>query len=380
MSAFERVRRWLSRDTVAVPLSVFLGSRAALFALASLFIGLIPVEPDKHPGFFGAFLRWDGGWYTKIVRHGYEWAGPDHASSVAFLPLYPLIAKAVSFVVGGDVSLALFLVSNAAFLVYLGYLYRLAKRDFDAGVAERTIVYVAIFALSVFFSAAYTESLMLALATASFFYAREGRWPQAIVLGTLCPLTRVTGMAVVLPLAWEWYRQKGVGVRALVLLALPAGLASYMVYLAALTGDPIAFVHLEQVWKRSFTWPWGTLQIAWQTIKILPRERYVTSIAYVDVGCIVGFLALSIAAIRSMPPAYWLYSLPLYFVATSTTLDPEAGLTTASIGRYLMAMFPAFIMMGVLGRVRYVHYTLLFLFAILFGPLTLYFFAGIWVE
>ncbi|HVN85221.1 MAG TPA: hypothetical protein VMW17_10280 [Candidatus Binatia bacterium] len=378
--AFARVARWLGRDTVSVPLSVFLGSRLALFVLASLFIGLIPIEPDKQPGFLGAFTRWDGGWYAKIARHGYEWAGPDHASSVEFFPLFPLLAKFLSIFVGGDVALSLFLISNVAFLFYLVYLYRLAARDFDAEIAERTIVYVAIFALSVFFSAAYTESLMLALATASFFYAREGKWTRAIALGGLTSAARLSGIAVALPLAWEWYRQKGIDRHALVLLAVPSGLALYMAYLAVLTGDPVAFVHVERAWTRSFTWPWGTLRIAWQTITTLPRFRYVTAIAYVDAGCMVGFLFLLLAMIRSMPPAYWLYSAPVYFIATSTTIAPTAGLPSASIGRYLMAIFPGFIMMGVLGRSRLVHYLLLFVFAVLFGPLALYFFAKVWVE
>ncbi|MBI3758801.1 MAG: hypothetical protein HY269_03500 [Deltaproteobacteria bacterium] len=358
-------------------MSIFIGSRLAIFAMASLFIGLIPVGPGQHPGFLAAFRRWDGGWYTRIVKNGYEWSGADHQSSVAFFPLYPLVTKIVSVLVLGNVALALLVVSNVSFLLYLSYLYRLAARDFDAGVAERSVLYVAIFGLAVFFSADYAESLMLALATASFFYAREGKWTAAIVLGALTTSTRFAGLAIVFPLAWEWYQQKGVTIRAAVLLAVPAGLGLYMVYLAVITGDPLAFITVEKAWQRSSTWPWGTMRLAWDLITRLPRERYVAAILYVDFGCMVGFLALSLAAIRRMPPAYWLYSLPLYFMATSTTLAPEAGLATASIGRYLMSIFPAFVMMGVLGRARYVHYALLFMSAILLGPLTLYFFANI---
>ncbi len=45
-----------------------------------------------------------------------------------------------------------------------------------------------------------------------------------------------------------------------------------------------------------------------------------------------------------------------------------------------MAIFPAFILMGVAGRNRYVHYGIVFLFACLLGPLMIYFFGRIWVE
>jgi hypothetical protein len=91
-------------------------------------------------------------------------------------------------------------------------------------------------------------------------------------------------------------------------------------------------------------------------------------------------LALIVLAIRYMPPAYWLYSIPIYFIATSSTLDPTAGLPTASIGRYLMAVFPAFILLAYFGKNRYIHYTWIFVNAVLMGPLLIYFFGGIWVE
>jgi Mannosyltransferase (PIG-V) len=370
--------RRIAADAATTPLSIFAGSRLAIFAWALLFVGLIPVMPSKQPGFLGAFLRWDGGWYTGIAKSGYHWV-ESKQSSVAFFPLYPLTAKVTGILVG-DVRLALFLVSNVAFLFYLSYLYRLAKRDFDVQVAERSILYVAIFPLSFFFSCGYSESLMLALATASFYYAREGRWARAITLGALTTLTRFAGIAIVLPLAWEWFKQKGIAVQALWLALVPAGLGLYMLYLAALTGNPLAFYTAQKAWDRSLTWPWGTFGIAWGLVTTLPLTRYITAIAFVDFGCIVGFLALSLAAIRLMPPAYWLYSLPLYFLSTSSTLDPTKGLPTASIGRYLMSIFPAFILLGRFGANRYVHYALLFLFAVLLGPLMLYFFAGAWVE
>ena len=101
---------------------------------------------------------------------------------------------------------------------------------------------------------------------------------------------------------------------------------------------------------------------------------------YRRIQAMLLFLALSVLAIRFMPPAYFLYSFPVYFIATSATLDPTAGLPTASIGRYLMSIFPAFILLAHFGSNRYLHYAWLFLNAVLLGPLLIYFFAGIWVE
>lgn len=375
----DRAARWIGNDAVAVPLSIFIGSRLAVFLMATVFGGLIPVEPGQPCGVLDAFLRWDGAWYTRIATDGYSWKGPDHQSSVAFFPLYPVLAKVFSIVLPGDVRIALVAVSNVAFGFYLFYLYRLATRDFGAAIAERSLVYVAIFSLSFYFSAGYTESLMLALTTASICYAREGNWKVAIPLGALTTLTRLAAAAILLPLAWEWYQQKGATLRALWLLGVPAGLVVFMVYLTQLTGDPLAFSTVQSAWGRSFTWPWDTIGIAWQLVTTLPRTRYVTAIAWVDFVCIATFLVLCLTMIGSMPPAYWLYAIPVYLLATSTTLT-TTGLPTASIARYLMVIFPAFILMAMLGRNRHVHYIILFLSASLLGPLMIYFFAGVWVE
>ena len=366
-------------------MSVFVGSRVAILLVVPVVFAslatLIPNRPAQQSDPFNAFLQWDGGWYAGIISAGYSWAGPSMQSNVAFFPLYPLLGKIASVALLGNVSLALILVSNLAFLFLLYFLYKLAKRDFDQGTATRSVIYLAIFPLSFYFSAAYTESLMLALAIASFYYAREGRWKLAIVLGTLTTLTRLTGIAILLPLAWEWYKQKGLTARSLYLLLVPAGLGAFMLYLWSLTGDPLAFnTAIQKAWNRQIIWPWGQLAVAWRLVTTLPATRYIAAIARFDFVNMLGFLALTLGAVRSMPAAYWLYSLPVYFVATSSSLDPAAGLPTASVARYLMAIFPAFILMGVLGKNRYIHYLLLFSFALLLGPLMLPFSAGIWVE
>ncbi len=376
----ERAWAALRSDEWLLPLSLFAGSRIAVLLMATLFIGLVPAQQGPQPDAVTALLRWDGGWYNSIASQGYQWSGPDKQSNVAFFPLYPLLAKIVSLPLLGNTQLALLVVSNIAFLFYLYYLYKLAKRDFDPDTAGRTLLYVAIFCLSFFFSAGYTESLMLALATASFYYAREGNWKLAIALGFLTTLTRLAGLAILLPLAWEWYKQKGLTIQALALLIVPAGLVLFMLYLWGLTGDPLAFNTVQQAWKHVLTWPWGTFGIGWDLITRLPLSRYVTSIAWVDFGSMILFLALICLAIRYMPPAYWLFSFPVYFISTSSTLDPSAGLPTASIARYLMALFPAFILMGLFGKNKYIHYAWVFINGILLGALTIYFFAGIWVE
>ncbi|MBI3941602.1 MAG: hypothetical protein HY326_01195 [Chloroflexi bacterium] len=360
--------------------SIFCGSRLALFLLPLLFIGLFPVADSQKPGFMQAFGNWDGSWYTGIATQGYSWQGPTTQSNIAFFPLYPLLGKIVGWVSGGP-QVGLFLVSNISFLIYLYFLYRLATMDFEQETAYRALLYVAIFPLSFIFSSLYTESLMLALSTSAFFYARQGKWKLAISLAALTTLTRLAGLFILLPLAWEFYKQRGIKREAISLAAIPAGTACYVLFIWWLTGNPLSFSTVTSAaWFRYVTMPWNTLSISWQIVTDNHIKMYVTSIAIFDFAIIVTFLALSFLAIKWMKPSYWIYAIPASLFAISTTLDPSKGLATASLARYLMAVFPVFILLGLAGRNRFIHHAILFCFALLFGVFPIYFFSTVWVT
>jgi Gpi18-like mannosyltransferase len=101
-------------------------------------------------------VRWDGFHYANIALHGYD------RMKTVFFPLYPLLVASVRMIVG-NVYVAGLLVSNAALLVALCYLYALARREYDQAGATRTVFYLATAPGSVFFWAMYTESLFVAL-------------------------------------------------------------------------------------------------------------------------------------------------------------------------------------------------------------------------
>jgi 4-amino-4-deoxy-L-arabinose transferase-like glycosyltransferase len=53
--------------------------------------------------------------------------------------------------------------------------YQLVREDFGSEIAERAVLYLAIFPTAFFFAAAYNESLFLCLALLSFYYMRHGQ-------------------------------------------------------------------------------------------------------------------------------------------------------------------------------------------------------------
>src|SRR5205814_180672 len=131
---------------------------------------------------FAPLLGWDADWYLRIATTGYQWdshAVPSIQQSVVFFPLYPLAVRLGNRVLGDAPTLlpATALVLSSLFaLAALGLLHRLIERDFGLDLARTTTWYYLTFPVSIFLSAAYSESLFLLTLVGSILGARGGRW------------------------------------------------------------------------------------------------------------------------------------------------------------------------------------------------------------
>ena len=121
-------------------------------------------EPFGHLGnvIAAPFARWDSVWYLAIAGGGYA----HQPARTAFFPLYPVVLHGLGVVVGSDL-IAGVIISLAAFAVALLLLHRLVTFELDDRVAATTVVLLAFWPMSFFFSAVYSESLFLALSIAS---------------------------------------------------------------------------------------------------------------------------------------------------------------------------------------------------------------------
>ena len=116
------------------------------------------------------WARWDGYWFVSIAEDGY---GVSEGAP-AFYPLYPSLLAVVGRALGGHYVLAGVLVSLVACAVAFELLYRLAlDRLGDARLARRSVLLVAVFPMSFFLNAVYSEALFLALCVAAFLLAER---------------------------------------------------------------------------------------------------------------------------------------------------------------------------------------------------------------
>jgi hypothetical protein len=312
---------------------------------------------------FGAFDQWDATWFLRIAQHGY-----DTKQSASFFPLYPLLTRALAFVLRSD------LVAGVAIsLVAAGFagvaVMRIARRYAGERVAHDSVLFLALYPISFVFTAAYSDGLFLALAAWAFMFALEGRTMGAALLGALAVLTRPTGLALLPALLWLLWPH-GRNARSLLrltpLLLLPAALAGYCVYLSSHFDDAFAFVHSEgSFWLRHVP-ATGPLGGAWTALK--SGEQGAAQLVLhlpAGSGAPSGFgkpeqfaiwnvaqLALLVAACLLTWLCWKKVSRPaaLYSAATIVLFlsAPAAVVPLVSEPRFLLADFPLFVTLAVL--------------------------------
>lgn len=413
-------RRRLLLDGVRVPLAIFLLSRVYVFLLGAIAmqsdVALPPVPAlDFYmPQLYGLshyllqpWRNWDGHWYTLIALEGYEY---DRATT-AFYPLYPLLLRGLALFLDGRIELAGVLISNAALLGALTVLYQLIQLDFPRPVARRAILYLALFPTAFYFSALYNESLFLLLSAACLYAARRDRWWLAGALGFLAALTRTHGILLLLPLAVLFLRQQGIRPwhrrsNPLSLALVPAGLMVYMVHLRRVWDDPLVMLRAQKGWDRYSSDPlqtlrdgvaqvdgcavrdWGAgVEFCWAerikeaptlaTIRDLNWRWGLSESDFVELVATVLLLALGLLAFRLLPLAYSTYLaagivLPLW--------SPSAVHPLMSMHRFTLILFPAFIVLALLGRWRPVHGAIVVVSSLLLAFFTIQFASWLWVA
>ena len=170
-------------------------------------------------------------------------------------------------------------------------------------------------------------------------------------------LTRVNGVCVGIPLFYEYmkgknFRLKGIRVDILALGLLPLGLLVFCVYIYYLTGDYLAFVHIQSAWGRHFDNPLKTLVYGMFGGPARP-------ISVVAAWFTVFTLASLAIFYRRIPLSYVLFCLLSIFLPLSTGL--------MSMPRFTVVLFPVFILFAILGKDKKVDTAFTVIFSVLQG-------------
>lgn len=338
-----------------------------------------------------------GGGYAKYLIHYYvlPWANFDgeHFLSIAmngynqyqqaFFPLFPKLISLGLIAFGNNIligALTGLIISTIAFFAALIFLYKLLKLDYSSNFSVSVIAVLLLYPASFYFNAVYTESLFLFLIVASFYSFRTKHFLWASIFGLLASTTRVFGVLLFVSFLIEIFIYKYPVKRTIWILLIPAGLLGYMVYLYYSVGDPLAFYNLqlivgEQHQRGVVLFP----QVVFRYIKIILGNEslnplFTTILFELAVG--VGFILLPIIGyFKKIRISYLFFAFMAYLL-------PTIQGSFSSLPRYVLILFPSFIVLTMMIKVLPVslRFALGFLSLILLIIETTFFLRGYWVS
>lgn len=228
------------------------GSRLVLFWIA--YLGLVwmnvrhPYAASQFPQnlFLDGWFNWDAQWYRTIIVNGYTNVSNSGQRDTVFMPLYPLMVRAVS-VLTGNIFTAGLLVSNLSLAAATVFLYRFVKERYDEGLAQKTCVLLLLYPFSFYFSGLYTESLFFLGNMGAFYFAHRKQWLISGLFLAAASATRTVGIVTTLAVALFYLSELNWDLKKIrpniLFIGLGAlGIGSYMVFLQLKFGDPFLFV------------------------------------------------------------------------------------------------------------------------------------------
>ena len=358
-------------------IALFVISRLFFLIIASLSHYFIKIDPGYlgsqvsrgEPSWVWVWANMDGRHFINIASLGYS------GTNFAYFPLYPLLINLISGATVPTPILSGLLISLLSVVLAVYYLFKIIDLDKHKVSKTEVALLLFFFPYSFILNAVYADSLFLFLTTASFYYARKGKWWTAGVLALFASLTRLSGLALLPALVVEWRLQKKASKKALLAPALSfSGFAIYAAYLQITQGNWHLFQSSMSAWKQEKLV--FITRVFYRYLKIFFKVSpglLVYWIAVLEFAAFILYSMLSIFVWKKIRASYGIFMLVSLSLVTFTG-------TFAGTPRYLIHLFPAFIGLALLmktnPRLRFIYYPATFILGIL---ITAFFVQGYFV-
>jgi Mannosyltransferase (PIG-V) len=319
-------------------------------------------------------MRWDAGWYLGIALDGYEFSpNLERQQNVAFFPAYPMLVRVGAALLGGRIMsaseasgvnkveyayaqhrgivLSATIISLAAFLWALVYLYRFGRELLDERSARVAVLVACAYPFSLFFSAFYTESLFFLTMLGAFYHFRRQEWLPAAAWGLILGLTRPNGCLLSIPLAvlalqqaWKGGRQfdRNLFLRGLITASLPGiGMLLFSWYLGNLTGRPFVWLQAHQAWGRVYE---GIDTLFAYHLGIIANEGLYAYSKGLPTDMLNGIA--TVGALLAVWPVTRRVGVAYGVLMLLMVLPPLARGGFMSMGRVTSTLFPLFLYLG----------------------------------
>jgi hypothetical protein len=325
---------------------------------------------SAHAGLLG----WDATWYRRIATLGYGRAG---RSSVRFFPLYPLLARAVTWLPGVGAGAALLIVSNIAALAAFALIHRLVLVETgEIETAWRSTWWLALFPAAFVLAMGYADSLLLVTSLAMFLALRTRHFAAAAVAGLLAGACRPVGVFLALPAlieaarGWREVPGRQWWWRVAAVVAAPVATLGYLTWSKVHDGSfllPIS-AQVSSHNRGGIADPFVT--IAHDTVDLVHDQHLGTAL---HAPWAIVFVVLAIVLFRRWPSSYGAY-------ATLTLAVTLTAPNLTSFERYSLGCFPFALAAASLTQRRDVCWAALALSGALLAGYALLAFLGIYIP
>jgi Gpi18-like mannosyltransferase len=297
----------------------------------------------------------DSNWYLQIARFGYRvppTASFEAASSIsqyAFLPLWPLSLKAVSFLpIKESLPLTGALISFGLTAVVIVTAFKhgkLTQKDHPKNILYPanfiSLLYILFNPGSWVFLSNHTESLFLFLSFFAFHFINQRNVTFASLFSGLATLTRNQGILVAITVGLIALQDDGVPLRKRATRFLLIGISSFgfyscwLLFLYLQTGDIFISSRAQQNWRITTNWQDYLSNATWLSPNNAPRAALFWTIV------IIG-ISISLRGKKKYRDAM---PMGFYFIS-SALLWPLQGNNFPQAYRFASVLFPFWNVIG----------------------------------
>jgi hypothetical protein len=311
--------------------------------------------------------------FVWVAKYGYENIAIN-PQLIAVLPLFPLAIGFLGFIIS-DYTLAAFILANIFFAISCFFLYFLSKIDFNEKISLNAVLFFSIFPTVYFLHTGYSDSMFLALAISSFYFARKSKWMHSGILGMLASFTKIFGILLLPALIIEYLEQKKFKLSSvkkdfIFIFLITLGFAVYLALNFSFFGDTLEFIKVQSSnWNREIAPFWSGLSNLFNEVD-LNSEKFFYSSSEAVFG-IIGLFA-SLFVFLKMRRSYGIFMV-LYL---ATVLFNSNWVGTP---RYVLSIFPMFILFSkYTTNLKWWRYSLILLFLVLLTAYLSFFSVGRW--
>ena len=346
------MRKLFQPDLILVT-KLFLSWIVVILIASSLAFFFVPLAGKNFLG--GGFERYssnsflysranfDGEHYLSIAQNGYQ--NLEHS----FFPVYPMLMNFFAYPFGAEVfslTISGIFISNIALLLSLLILWKLTRLDYSYEIGLSTLILFLVFPTSFYLGVVYSESVFLLFTLTSFYFARKKKWFLASIFAAIASATRMFGLLIFPALILEAWQQKQSIKKVFSIILAPLGFFIYMYYQWYTVADPLAFYHqISSFGPQRQEGVTLLPQVYFRYIKILLTTNIVNPIYQVNVfeflvGILYFFLPIY-GYVKKVRLSYLFYSLTGFLLPTITG-------SFSSLPRYVLVLFPSFIVLALI--------------------------------